>query len=102
LTGHGLTALLIEGGQGVIVRNLTQERFATHLCSADSAVVNVRIALARHRDTRPAGFEAALAWIFGRVAGIPPASTCGPRRGSLTTAWSPWSPNRPSRSSSPP
>jgi len=76
LSGHGLPALLVQGGQDVIVRDATQERFRDALCAAGSAVVYAHLPLARHRDTRPAGFESTLAWVWALVAGAPPASTC--------------------------
>jgi len=78
LSGHGLPAMLVQGGQDVIVRDATQQRFAARLCAAGSAVAYVQVALARHRDTRPAGFEPAVAWVWGRVAQEPAPTTCTP------------------------
>lgn len=76
LSGHGLPALLVQGGQDVIVRDRTQERFAAELCAAGSVVSYLHVPDARHRDTRPAGFEAALAWMWGLAVGAPAPSTC--------------------------
>jgi hypothetical protein len=70
--------MLVQGGQDVIVRDATQERFAALLCAAGSDVAYVHVALARHRDTRPAGFEPTVAWVWGRVAQEPAPSTCAP------------------------
>lgn len=78
LTGHGLPALVIQGGQDVIVRDATQEAFVAALCAAGSAVDYLNVPQARHRDTRPAGFEATLTWVWTLVAGLPAPSTCGP------------------------
>ncbi len=63
LSGHGVPALVIQGGRDVIVSDATQERFVELLCEAGSAVKYVNYPTARHRDTRPAGFEASLAWM---------------------------------------
>ena len=78
LSGHGLPALVVQGGQDIIVRDPTQERFVAALCAAGSAVEYLNVADARHRDTRPAGFEPAVAWIAERAAGAPAPSTCPP------------------------
>ena len=78
LSGHGLPALVVQGGQDIIVRDPTQERFVAALCAAGSSVEYLNVRDARHRDTRPAGFEAAVAWIAERAAGAPAPSTCPP------------------------
>ncbi|MBA2667570.1 MAG: hypothetical protein H0U69_11105 [Trueperaceae bacterium] len=75
-SGHGLPALLIQGDNDVIVRNASQERTAHDLCLAGSDVLYLNISGVRHRDTRPAGFEAALAYIFDRADGVQPPSNC--------------------------
>jgi len=77
LSGHGLPALVVQGGQDVIVRDPTQERFVAALCAEGSAVQYLNVPDARHRETRPAGFAPAVAWIFDRVAAAPAPSTCG-------------------------
>jgi len=64
LSGHGLPALIIQGGQDVIVSDRVQELFVERLCTRGSAVRYVNYPLARHRDTRPAGFEQAIAWMM--------------------------------------
>lgn len=78
LSGHGLPALLVQGGQDVIVRDPTQERFVRLLCAEGSDVQYLNVRDARHRDTRPAGFDTAVSWIFDRAAGLPAPSTCAP------------------------
>lgn len=78
LSGHGLPALVVQGGQDVIVRDRTQERFVDALCAAGSAVTYVNVATARHRDTRPAGFEPSLTWMWALADGAPAPSTCAP------------------------
>jgi predicted esterase len=77
LSRHGLPALVVQGGRDVIVRDATQERFVDALCAAGSDVVYLNIPTARHRDTRPAGFEASLAWMRTLLDGAPAPSTCG-------------------------
>jgi acetyl esterase/lipase len=76
LSGHGLPALVVQGGQDVIVRDATQERFVAALCAAGSPVTYLNFPNARHRDTRPAGFDASLAWMWSLVDDAPPPSTC--------------------------
>lgn len=75
-SGHGLPTLLIQGDQDVIVRNGSQERTVQDLCAEGSPVLYLNIPGARHRDTRPAGFEAAVAYIFDRADGVAPPSSC--------------------------
>ena len=76
LSGHGLPALVVQGGRDVIVHDATQERFVAALCARGSAVQYLNVRDARHRDTRPAGFEAAVTWIWDRSAGLPAPSAC--------------------------
>ena len=78
LSGHGLPALVVQGGRDVIVHDRTQERFVAELCTMGSDVQYLNVADARHRDTRPAGFEASVQWIVDRAAGRPAPSTCAP------------------------
>lgn len=78
LTGHGLPALVVQGGQDVIVRDATQEAFVAALCATGSAVRYLNVPQARHRDTRPAGFEATLSWVWALASGAPAPTTCGP------------------------
>jgi hypothetical protein len=76
LSGHGLPALVVQGGRDVIVHDPTQERFVAELCARGSDVEYFNVPDARHRETRPAGFEASVRWILERSAGIPAPSTC--------------------------
>lgn len=76
LSGHGLPALVVQGGRDVIVHDATQERFVEALCERGSDVRYLHVPEARHRDTRAAGFDAAVAWIFGRAEGKPAPSSC--------------------------
>lgn len=78
LSGHGLPALMVQGGQDVIVRDPTQERFVRLLCAEGSDVLYLNVRDARHRETRPAGFDASIAWIYDRVDGVPAPSSCQP------------------------
>ncbi len=77
LSGHGLPALMVQGGQDVIVHDRTQERFVRLLCAEGSDVLYLNVRDARHRETRPAGFEASVAWMFDRVDGVPAPTSCG-------------------------
>lgn len=77
LTGHGVPALVIQGGRDVIVSDAVQERFVERLCALGSAVRYVNYPLARHRDTRPAGFEDSIAWMLQlRQSEASPPSDC--------------------------
>ncbi len=78
LSGHGLPALVVQGGRDVIVHDPTQERFVAALCAQGSDVKYLNVVDARHRETRPAGFEAAVTWILDRAAGYSAPSTCSP------------------------
>jgi pimeloyl-ACP methyl ester carboxylesterase len=75
-SGHGVPALLIQGSEDVIVRNGSQERTARDLCASGSEVLYVNVSGARHRDTRPAGFSAAVEYIFARADGVVAPSNC--------------------------
>lgn len=63
LTGHGVPSLVIQGSDDVIATTPTQERFVQELCATGAPVVYVNIAGARHRHTKPAGFEPAVLWM---------------------------------------
>ncbi len=76
LSGHGLPALVVQGGRDVIVLDRTQERFVAALCATGSPVTYLNVPTARHRDTRPAGFDASLEWLWALVSGAPAPSTC--------------------------
>lgn len=76
LTGHGLPALVVQGGQDVIVLDRTQEVFVEALCAAGSPVTYLNVPTARHRDTRPAGFVASVEWMWALADGAPAPSTC--------------------------
>lgn len=77
LSGHGVPSLVIQGGRDVIVSDAVQERFVERLCEAGSAVKYSNYPTARHRDTRPAGFEESLLWMRELLeAGRVPPSDC--------------------------
>lgn len=63
LSGHGVPSLVIQGGRDIIITDPVQERFVRALCNQGSAVRYVNYPTARHRDTRPAGFEASISWM---------------------------------------
>ena len=76
LSGHGVPALVIQGGRDVIVSDAVQERFVAELCEAGGPVSYVNYPTARHRDTRPAGFEESLQWMRSLLepGGVPPSN----------------------------
>ena len=76
LSGHGLPALIVQGGQDIIVRDPTQELFLAELCERGSDAQYVNYPQARHRHTRPAGFEDAVAWMKGIASGGAAPSSC--------------------------
>ncbi len=77
LSGHGVPALVIQGGRDVIVSDAVQETFVAELCTAGSPVQYVNHPTARHRDTRPAGFEQSLLWMRSLLEpGSVPPSDC--------------------------
>lgn len=77
LSGHGVPALVIQGGRDVIISDRVQERFVAALCEAGSDVQYVNYPTARHRDTRPAGFEASIAWMHHMlVPDLPAPNNC--------------------------
>ena len=86
LSGHDVPALVIQGSDDIIARNDTQERFVAELCDAGSSVLYVEIAGARHRHTKPAGFESAVSWMKDLIDGTPAPTMCG---GAIELAESP-------------
>lgn len=76
LTGHGVPSLVIQGRDDIIARNRTQERFVAELCETGVPVVYVNVPGARHRHTKPAGFEPAVHWMKEIADGVPAPSTC--------------------------
>lgn len=76
LSGHGLPALVVQGGKDVIVHDATQERFVAALCEQGSDVQYLNVRDARHRDTRAAGFEEAVRWMLDRGTEVRAPSNC--------------------------
>ena len=76
LSGHGLPGLVVQGGQDIIVRDETQEAFVGDLCALGSPALYINYPDARHRHTRPAGFEDAVAWMRGIASGGAAPSSC--------------------------
>ena len=76
LSGHGLPALLVQGGEDIIVTDATQELFLAELCAAGSRAQYVNYPSARHRHTRPAGFEDSIAWMKSIVNGDAAPTSC--------------------------
>jgi acetyl esterase/lipase len=63
LSGHGLPALVVQGGADFIVTSATQLRFAEALRAAGSAVVYREYAGVPHKGTRQAGFMQSVDWM---------------------------------------
>ena len=76
LSGHGLPALIVQGGEDIIVTDPTQERFLEELCEAGSRAQYVNYPTARHRHTRPAGFEDSIAWMKSIANGDAAPTSC--------------------------
>ncbi len=70
LSGHGVPALVIQGGDDFIVTNPSQGKFVYALRNAGSAVQYEVYDGVSHRYTRMAGFHESLAWMAARVAAI--------------------------------
>ncbi|MBN2551356.1 MAG: alpha/beta hydrolase [Spirochaetales bacterium] len=71
LSGHGLPALVVQGGEDIIVTTKTQDRFVTELRTAGSEVRYLVFPGVRHRYTRPAGFLPSLSWMKARLRSLP-------------------------------
>lgn len=76
LTGHGLPSLIVQGGQDIIVRDPTQELFVAELCEAGNETLYANYPEARHRHTKPAGFEDAIAWMKSIAGGGAAPTSC--------------------------
>ena len=70
LSGHGLPALVIQGGDDIIVTTRAQDRFVQELRKAGSEVRYLVFPGVRHRYTRPAGFAPSLDWIEARFRAL--------------------------------
>lgn len=76
LSGHGLPALVLQGENDIIITTPEQTRFVKQLCAAGSAVTYEKIPGARHRDVRPAGFQASVEWMRAVAGGEKPSQAC--------------------------
>jgi dienelactone hydrolase len=63
LSGHGLPALIVQGGADAIVTIASQSRFVEELERGGSAVRYLVLKGIQHRYTRPAGFQASIEWM---------------------------------------
>jgi acetyl esterase/lipase len=66
LSGHGLPALIVQGGDDIIVTTLAQDRFVAGLRRAGSEVRYLVLPGVRHRFTRAAAFLRSVEWIEAR------------------------------------
>ena len=78
VSGHGLPALVVQGGDDIIVTTKAQTRFVEELRAAGSEVRYLVFPGVRHRDTRPVGFAASLEWIEARFSGRPSVKGSAP------------------------
>ena len=78
LSGHGLPALVIQGGEDIIVTTGAQERFVLDLRAAGSDVRYLVYPGIRHRYTRPVGFSDSLEWMSARLGNLQAAGEVGP------------------------
>jgi acetyl esterase/lipase len=71
LSGHGLPALVLQGGADHVVSDATQARFVEALRKAGSAVRYIVYPEAPHKGIRQAGFAASLDWMRRLARGEP-------------------------------
>ncbi len=79
LSGHGLPALILQGGHDIVVHPPSQDAFVRALCRAGSPVTYLRYPQSRH-DTRQIAFEEVLSWMERLAAGAEPSSNCAENR----------------------
>ncbi|PKL26087.1 MAG: hypothetical protein CVV47_02860 [Spirochaetae bacterium HGW-Spirochaetae-3] len=70
LSGHGIPALVIQGGADFIVTTATQTRFVVALREKGSAVRFFVYPKVSHKYARMAGFDASVSWMDGVAAGL--------------------------------
>jgi acetyl esterase/lipase len=70
LSGHGLPALVVQGGEDIIITTSSQDRFVIALRSAGSDVRYLVFKGVRHRYTRPVGFQASVDWMESRFSNL--------------------------------
>ncbi|MBN2551355.1 MAG: alpha/beta fold hydrolase [Spirochaetales bacterium] len=75
LAGHRIPALILQGGDDVVVSARSQERFVGELCRRGSPVLYLHFPNSRH-DTRQVGFIDTLKWMEQLVAGAPAPANC--------------------------
>ena len=71
LSGHGLPALVLQGGTDFVVTSPTQARFVEELRKAGSAVRYIVYPEVPHKGIRQAGFAASMEWMDLLVRGQP-------------------------------
>ncbi len=72
LTGHGLPALIVQGGTDFIVTPATQSLFVAALREAGSAVTYREYQEVPHKGTRQAGFAESIEWMEDVARGDAP------------------------------
>jgi pimeloyl-ACP methyl ester carboxylesterase len=70
LSGHGLPALVVQGGEDIIVTTGSQDRFVIALRNMGSDVRYLVFEGVRHRYTRPVGFQASVDWMEARFGNL--------------------------------
>ncbi|MFP4612089.1 MAG: alpha/beta hydrolase family protein [Spirochaetaceae bacterium] len=76
LSGHDVPVLLVQGGNDVIITPEAIERYMEQLCDTGVPVTYRYYDDARHRHTRPAGFEASVGWMASILEGDEPPNEC--------------------------
>ena len=71
LSGHGLPALVLQGGTDFVVTSPTQARFVEELRKAGSAVRYIVYPEVPHKGIRQAGFAASMEWMDLLMRGQP-------------------------------
>ncbi|TVQ36630.1 MAG: alpha/beta fold hydrolase [Spirochaetaceae bacterium] len=76
LSGHGIPTLVLHGERDIIITTPEQTRFVEQLCERNTIVEYVIMPGARHRDTRPAGFQRSVEWMELITRGEEPPDDC--------------------------
>lgn len=77
LSGHDVPVLMVQGGNDIIITTPAIRSYIGELCETGVPVQYRLYEDARHRHTRPAGFQASVDWINALFAGEDPPNECG-------------------------
>ncbi|MFP4375075.1 MAG: lipase family protein [Spirochaetaceae bacterium] len=77
LDGHDVPVLMVQGGNDIIITTPAIRAYISELCDTGVPVHYRLYEDARHRHTRPAGFQASVDWMNEILAGETPPNACG-------------------------